>query len=86
MPYYEYVCDDCHAQFELKRSMSNIDAPADCPKCKSNHVARQISKVAAFSHGEGGQVSSIGGSSCGCGGCSGGSCGSCGGGCGSSQN
>ena len=84
MPYYEYVCDDCHAQFELKRSMSNIDAPADCPKCHGDHVARQISKVAAFSHGEGGQVSAVGGSSCGggCGSCSGGSCGSCG----SSQN
>ena len=78
MPYYEYVCDDCHAQFELKRSMSNIDAPANCPSCHSDHVARQISQVAAFSHGEGGQVSSIGGNSCGggCGDC-GGSCGSC---------
>ena len=78
MPYYEYVCSDCNALFELKRSMKDIDNPATCPECRGEHVARQISKVAAFAHGESGSVSSLGGGGCGCGSsCSGGSCGSC---------
>jgi putative FmdB family regulatory protein len=76
MPLYEYVCDDCNAQFELKRKMTEIDAPAACPNCHGDHVARQISRVMAFTHGDGGEVSSLG--SGGCGGCAGNSCGSCG--------
>jgi len=79
MPYYEFVCSDCNTPFELKRAMKDSDAPADCPTCHGQHVARKISKVAAFAHGDGGDVSSLGGGGCGCGGsCSGGgSCGSC---------
>ena len=78
MPYYEYVCSDCSSAFELKRSMKEIDAPATCPECHGDHVARQISKVAAFAHGESGSTTSLGGGGCGCGSsCSGGSCGSC---------
>ncbi len=76
MPYYEYVCADCQTQFELKRCIAAIDDPANCPACHGEHVARQISKIAAFSHGEGGSVSAVGGGG-GCGGCSGGTCGSC---------
>ena len=82
MPYYEYVCSDCTAGFELKRAMKEIDDPATCPDCHGEHVARQISKVAAFAHGESGSTTSLGGGggcggSCGSGGCGGGSCGSC---------
>lgn len=78
MPYYEYVCDDCNTQFELKRTISAIDAPTACPQCHGDHVARQISRVMAFSHGDNGAVSSLGGNSCGGGNCGGGgSCGSC---------
>ncbi len=78
MPYYEYVCSDCHTPFELKRSMKEIDNPTTCPECHGKHIARQISKVAAFAHGAGGSVASLGGDGCGCGSsCSGGSCGSC---------
>ena len=78
MPYYEYVCSDCRTQFEIKRSIKDIDVPAACPTCQGDHVARQISKVAAFAHGEGGSTTSLGGDGCGCGSsCGGGSCGSC---------
>lgn len=76
MPYYEYVCSDCKTLFELKRPMKEMDNPTDCPECHSEHVTRQISKVFAFAHGDGGSVSSLGGGG-GCGSCGGGSCGSC---------
>jgi putative FmdB family regulatory protein len=80
MPYYDYVCSDCNSKFEIKRCISQIDDPAACPECHSEHVSRQVSKVAAFSHGSGGDVSSLGGGGggCGCGSCGGGTCGSCG--------
>lgn len=79
MPYYEFVCSDCHSAFELKRAMKEIDSPATCPECHGEHVARQISKVAAFAHGESGSTTSLGGGGCGCGSgtCGGGSCSSC---------
>ncbi len=82
MPLYEYVCKDCNAHFEVRRSMKEIDNPTACPHCQGEHVTRQISKVLAFSHGDGGSVSTLGGGG-GCGSCGGGTCSSCGG---SSQN
>jgi putative FmdB family regulatory protein len=33
MPIYEYVCEDCEAEFEQRRSFSET-GPADCPQCK----------------------------------------------------
>jgi len=33
MPIYEYKCEDCSLQFEVKRSF-NDKAVAPCPKCK----------------------------------------------------
>ncbi len=77
MPLYEYVCGECNTKFELRRSMKEIDDPAACPECHSSRVARQMSVVMAFSHGDSGSVSSLGGGG-GCGSCGGGTCGSCG--------
>ena len=77
MPYYEYVCSNCNSKFEIKRCISEIDDPALCPECNSDHVSRQISRVAAFAHGDGGSVSAVGGGG-GCGSCGGGTCASCG--------
>ncbi len=34
MPIYEYNCTKCGMDFELMRSFSEVDEPADCPKCK----------------------------------------------------
>ena len=76
MPYYEYVCSDCNTEFELKRSMKEIDDSAKCPECHGEHVARQISKVAAFAHGESGSTTALSGGGCGSS-CGGGSCASC---------
>lgn len=78
MPYYDYVCSDCQSKFELKRSIKEIDDPTTCPHCQGQHVARQMSRVAAFSHGDSGTTALGGGGGCGCGSCSGGTCGSCG--------
>ncbi|MCL4489824.1 MAG: zinc ribbon domain-containing protein [Chloroflexi bacterium] len=77
MPYYEYECSDCRARFELKRRLAEIDEPVTCPECQGDRVARQVSLVMAFSHGEGGSVSALAGGG-GCASCGGGACGSCG--------
>ncbi|MFA5374434.1 MAG: zinc ribbon domain-containing protein [Dehalococcoidia bacterium] len=34
MPIYQYYCEKCEKEFELKRLMADIDKPALCPKCK----------------------------------------------------
>jgi putative FmdB family regulatory protein len=34
MPIYQYYCEKCEREFELKRLMAEIDKPAPCPKCK----------------------------------------------------
>ena len=77
MPYYEYKCGDCSAEFELKRRVAEIDDPVICPECNGAHVARQVSLVMAFSHGEGGAVSALAGGG-GCASCGGGACSTCG--------
>jgi putative FmdB family regulatory protein len=33
MALYEYRCPECTDEFELMRSMSEADAPAECPEC-----------------------------------------------------
>jgi len=76
MPYYEYLCADCNNKFELRRAMKEIDNPATCPVCHGQQVTRQVSRVMAFTHGDGGSVSALGSGSA-CGGCSSGTCGTC---------
>ena len=34
MPIYQYYCEKCEKEFEVKRLMAEIDKPAPCPKCK----------------------------------------------------
>ncbi|HDN80030.1 MAG: zinc ribbon domain-containing protein [Chloroflexi bacterium] len=55
MPLYEYKCNDCGHHFELLRSMSKADEPAQCPYCGSSGTSRLISPFAAVSRGEGGE-------------------------------
>jgi putative FmdB family regulatory protein len=33
MALYEYKCSGCEERFELMRSMSAADEPAECPEC-----------------------------------------------------
>ncbi len=74
MPIYEYVCDDCGAEYE--RIVLNASTKVTCPKCASAKSTIQLSVFAA--HGNGAKSSSgPSGSSSGSsgGGCCGGACG-----------
>jgi putative FmdB family regulatory protein len=71
MPIYEYVCDDCQAQFE--KIVINKQQEIACPKCASKKATIQLSVFATA--GNGGSSSSSGSSSSGGGGCCGGGCG-----------
>src|SRR3989304_9773978 len=67
MPIYEYVCLDCHKQFNELRPMSDADAPIACLDCEGEHTSRTISVFFAQS---GGRV--VAGGSSGCASCGGG--------------
>lgn len=70
MPIYEYICDECKAQFE--KIVINKQQEISCPKCASKKATIQLSVFAAGgSNGPSGGFSGSGG---------GGAC--CGGGCG----
>jgi len=73
MPIYEYVCDDCGAEYE--RIVLNGSTNVKCPKCASTKSTMQLSVFAAHGTGakaSGGSSSSSGSSG---GGCCGGACG-----------
>ncbi len=72
MPIYEYICDDCGKKFDMLRTMSKADVPAECENCHSYQTHRKIS--VCYSQSEGRSIS-VGNS--GCGSCSGRSCSSC---------
>ncbi|HEY2546701.1 MAG TPA: zinc ribbon domain-containing protein [Candidatus Acidoferrum sp.] len=72
MPIYEYICDDCKAEFE--KIVINKQQEIACPKCASKKATIQLS-VFATANG-----SSSGGPSSSSSGGGGGAC--CGGGCG----
>ncbi len=64
MPLYEYKCDNCGTEFEVRRPISASDDPAPCPMCASRHPKRQLSLFTAFSKGNEGSLGMSGG--CGC--------------------
>ena len=45
MPIYEYYCADCNFYFEIMRSVSQSDDPANCEKC-GKPAQRQLSNFA----------------------------------------
>ncbi|HEY2108479.1 MAG TPA: FmdB family zinc ribbon protein [Candidatus Acidoferrales bacterium] len=74
MPIYEYVCDDCGANYE--RIVLNQKQRITCPKCESAKHTIKLSVFAAPANGaktNGGPMSGAmpggGGSCCGGGGC-----------------
>lgn len=72
MPMYDYVCLECHHQFERIRSSRDADAVQECPACKAERVRRRLSVVAAFVNAENSAVAAQPQRA---GGCCGGSCG-----------
>jgi putative FmdB family regulatory protein len=72
MPIYEYICDDCKAQFE--KIVINKHQEIACPKCSSKKATIQLSVFTTGGSGSG-SSSPSGGFSGGGGGCCGGGCG-----------
>lgn len=53
MPLYEYICDTCHSEFEVRRSFSDTGAPA-CPSCNgTGQVRRKFTPPAIVFKGSG---------------------------------
>ena len=71
MPIYEYICDDCKAQFE--KIVINKQQEIACPNCSSKKATIQLSVFATA--GNGSSSPSSGGFTGGGGGCCGGGCG-----------
>jgi putative FmdB family regulatory protein len=71
MPIYEYVCEDCKAQFE--KIVINKHEAISCPHCSSQKATIQLSVFAAATgngvKSSGGFSGSGGGNSCCGGGC-----------------
>ncbi len=51
MALYEYKCASCDGRFDLMRSMSASDDPAECPECGSAESRRVISNFASITPG-----------------------------------
>ena len=77
MALYEYKCSYCEERFELMRSMSAADEPAECPECGGAEAQRLISNFASITPGASAgstntatvPVRKMGGGCCGTGGC-----------------
>ncbi len=46
MPIYEFYCPDCHVIFNFLSRAINTSASPVCPRCKRNHLDRQVSLFA----------------------------------------
>jgi putative FmdB family regulatory protein len=79
MPYYSYLCDECHKQFTLERSISQRDDEAECPHCEQVSSQRLMSLPMVYSKDSNGQTRAVAGFESTCGSCTpSGSCGTCG--------
>ena len=77
MPIYEYKCNGCGKDFETLVMGSFVP---QCPDCKSEDLARQMSRCGFVSKsaGPGGEVTTTtSAGSSGCAGCASTNCGSC---------
>lgn len=68
MPIYEYVCVSCEHEFDLLRSMDQMNDYTLCPKC-TGESERQLSVFLAFTRGDNGVTSAVSGAGSGCSGC-----------------
>jgi putative FmdB family regulatory protein len=66
MPIYEYRCVDCGESFEALVSASRPEA--QCPRCQSANLSRELSVFASARSDDAAMASSGGGGCCG-GGC-----------------
>ncbi len=68
MPLYEYHCESCEREFELRRPIKDADAKTRCPECESEDVTRKLSLFIAFTKSDSGAQSLGDAGGCGCGG------------------
>lgn len=68
MPLYEYHCDNCDNEFEMRRPIKESSAPTRCPECESDEVSRKLSLFVAFGKSDAGSAPLSSGGGCGCGG------------------
>ncbi len=61
MPFYEFRCTQCGAEFEMMLRFSESDRRPACPKCESEQTQKKLSAIASFVSGSSG---ASGGSSC----------------------
>lgn len=51
MALYEYKCADCEDRFDVMRSMSEADEPAECPECGSSASMRVVTSFVSINSG-----------------------------------
>ncbi|MBE6389239.1 MAG: zinc ribbon domain-containing protein [Lentisphaerae bacterium] len=49
MPIFRYHCPECEADFELL--LARFDSQAECPKCGSDNIEKQPSRIGSISSG-----------------------------------
>ena len=62
MPIYEYKCDKCNSNFDVKRSFSESDEPTFCEQC-GEQATKLMSHFSAFNKGGSGSMFGIKGAS-----------------------
>jgi len=72
MPIYEYICDDCQAEFE--KLVLNKQQEIACPKCTSKKATIQLSVFATSNSSANGSSAKPSTSFSGGGSCCGGGC------------
>ena len=62
MPAYDYLCEDCGTQFEIRASMSAYSQglKPKCPECGSLNAARKFGAVNVLTRSSGSSSSSGG--------------------------
>lgn len=68
MALYEYHCNTCDRDFELRRPARESNAPTRCPECESGEVTRKLSLFVAFGKSEASSRTLGESGGCGCGG------------------
>jgi putative FmdB family regulatory protein len=47
MPLYEFICQNCAEEFELRVSFSQTDLQQECPACGSKNSKKKLSQFSS---------------------------------------
>lgn len=73
MPLYEFCCNECESNFEVRRSFSDSLEDVPCPRCEQTNT-RRVFTPTMVKTGNGGQSRMLGG---GCSSCAATTCAGC---------